>query len=141
VTEPTAIKFTRHQGQAITVDEAPPHARIDLRVIADRYAYLHMPTPDTIVFADQVVYRITGYTDGQLELELVEDWRPTPGEPKCAICSTLVSQHEGRICERPAPVVEEKPLTETDAKALKTKWRQEHGDSNIVTTVTPKEPS
>jgi hypothetical protein len=76
MTEPTAIKFTRHQGQAITVDEAPPRARMDLQVLADRYAYLHMPGPDVIVFADQVVYKVTGYADGALELELVEDWRP-----------------------------------------------------------------
>ena len=74
------IVFTRHRGQAITVDTtpAPTHTRIAVQVLADRYAYLHMPTPDTIVFADQVVYRITGYQDGALTLELVEDWRPTP---------------------------------------------------------------
>lgn len=78
MTESTAIVFTRHQGRAITVDHAPTHARISLHVLVDRYAYLHMPTPQTIVFADQVVYRITGYTDGVLELELAEDWRPAP---------------------------------------------------------------
>jgi hypothetical protein len=77
VTEPTDIMFTRHQGHAITVDTAPEHTRISLHALVDRYAYLHMPTPDTVVFADQVVYRITGYTEGALELELVEDWRPT----------------------------------------------------------------
>lgn len=112
MTEPTAIKFTRHRGQAITVDEAPQRARMDVCVLADRYAYLHMPKPDVIVFADQVVYRITGYTDGQLELELAEDWRPTSAdEPKCAVCLTPVSQHEGRICERP-------PLSDEEAGAV-----------------------
>lgn len=112
MTEPTAIQFTRHRGQAITVDVAPPQARLDLRVLADRYAYLHMPAPDQIVFADQVVYRITGYVDGQLELELVEDWRPAAtAEPKCAICLTPVSEHEGRICQRP-------PLSDEEADAV-----------------------
>lgn len=75
------IVFTRHQGQAITIDgPAPTHTRIALRVLADRYTYLHMAAPDTIVFADQVVYRVTGYDEGAcaLTLELVEDWRPAP---------------------------------------------------------------
>jgi hypothetical protein len=79
--EPTDILFTRHRGQGITVDHAPAHTRIHLPALMDRYAYLHMPAPDRIVFADQVVYRITGYTEGVLELELVEDWRPKPAEP------------------------------------------------------------
>lgn len=75
------IVFTRHRGQGITVDEAPARTRIHLQALMDRYAYLHMPTPDTIAFADQVLYRITGYTDSALELELVEDWRPAT-DPK-----------------------------------------------------------
>ena len=78
--EPTDIVFTRHPGQAITIDgPAPARTRLAVQALMDRYAYLHMPAPDQIVFADQVVYRITGYTDGALELELVEDWRPAPG--------------------------------------------------------------
>jgi hypothetical protein len=80
MTEPTDIVFTRHQGHAITVDTAPEHTRISLHALVDRYAYLHMPDEQTIVFADQVVYRITGYDAGALELELVQDWRPAAPE-------------------------------------------------------------
>lgn len=71
----TDIVFTRHRGQSITIDTAPPRTRIALQALMDRYAYLHMPAPDMIVFADQVVYRVTGYGEGALELELIEDWR------------------------------------------------------------------
>lgn len=110
MTEPADIVFTRHRGQAITVDHAPPHARIDLRVLADRYAYLHMPDDQTIVFADQVVYRITGYTDGQLELELVEDWRP-------------------------APTVQ-LPLSDEEAADIKTRWQEKHGNGQAAHPVT-----
>lgn len=79
MTDHTDIVFKRHQGQAITIEgEAPARTRISLHVLVDRYAYLHMPDPQTIVFADQVVYRITGYDEGTLTLELVEDWRPAP---------------------------------------------------------------
>lgn len=111
MTQYAAIKFTRHRGQAITVDEAPPRARLDIRVIADRYAYLHMPDAQTVVFADQVVYRITGYTDGQLELELAEDWRP-------------------------APTVQQ-PLTDEQAAELKTRWKEKHGNGQAMHPVMP----
>ncbi|MFF7550909.1 hypothetical protein ACFZCU_46005 [Streptomyces canus] len=129
------IAFTRHQGQAITIDgPAPAHTRIQLQALMDRYAYLHMPDPQTIVFADQVVYRITGYSEGALELELAEDWRPgADSEPQCAVCLTPLSQHEGRICERPAAVVaEEKPPTDE----LKTRWKEQHGKVQAVHPVT-----
>lgn len=85
------IVFTRHRGQAITIDHAPAHARLAVQALADRYAYLHMPTPDRIVFADQVVYRITGYTDGALELELAEDWRPAAEEKTMPTCTAAIS--------------------------------------------------
>lgn len=129
------IAFTRHQGQAITIDGvAPTHTRIQLQALMDRYTYLHMPAPDRIVFADQVVYRITGYEDGALELELVEDWRPAAdGGPQCAVCLTPLSQHEGRICARPAAVpAEEKPPTDEP----KTRWKEQHGNSKAVHPVT-----
>ena len=104
------IKFTRHQGQAITIDgPAPARTRIAIQALMDRYAYLHMPTPDTVVFADQVVYRITGYADGALELEFVEDWRP-------------------------APTVQRPPTAE-EYEALKAKWQQTHGNGQVVTLV------
>jgi hypothetical protein len=106
VTEPADIVFTRHRGQAITVDEAPPRARISLHVIADRYAYLHMPTPDTIVFADQVVYKVTGYAEGALELELVDDWRP-------------------------APTVQA-PITDEEAAEIKTRWKEKYATVKAV---------
>lgn len=106
------IVFTRHRGHGVTITHAPPHARLAVHVLTDRNAYLYMQGPDRIVFADQVAYRITGYTDGQLELELVEDWRPAAtAEPKCAICLTPVSEHEGRICQRP-------PLSDEEASAV-----------------------
>lgn len=101
------IVFTRHQGQAITVDgPAPQRTRIQLQALMDRYAYLHMPTADTIVFADQVVYKVTGYRDSALELELVEDWRP-------------------------APTVQQ-PLTEEQAAEIKTRWKEQHGNGQAV---------
>lgn len=107
------IVFTRHRGRAITVDTtpAPARTRIALRAFADRYAYLHMPAPDQVVFADQVVYRVTGYdtATSALELELVEDWR-TP--------VTLV--------------VEEKPLAAAEYEALKAKWLKEHGNGQAA---------
>ena len=104
------IVFTRHQGRGITIDHAPTHTRIAVPVLADRNAYLHMPTRDTIVFADQVVYRITGYSEGALELELAEDWRP-------------------------APTVQ-LPLTDEQADELKTQWKEQHGNSKAVHPVT-----
>ena len=110
MTEPTDIVFTRHRGQGITIDHAPTHTRIAVPVLADRNAYLHMPTRDTIVFADQVVYRITGYSEGALELELAEDWRP-------------------------APTVQ-LPLTDEQADELKTQWKEQHGNSKAVHPVT-----
>lgn len=104
--EPTDIVFTRHRGRGITVDTAPEHSRIQLQALMDRYAYLHMPTPDVIVFADQVVYRITGYNEGMLELELVEDLRP-------------------------APTVQ-LPLTGEQAEEIKTRWKEQHGNGQAV---------
>jgi aminoglycoside/choline kinase family phosphotransferase len=100
------VVFTRHRGHAITVDTAPPRTRIALQAFADRYAYLHMPAPDRIVFADQVVYQVTGYADGALELELVEDWRP-------------------------APTVQ-LPLTDEQAEEIKTRWKERHGNGQAV---------
>ena len=101
------IVFTRHQGKAITIDgPAPTHTRLDIRVLADRYAYLHMPDAQTIVFADQVVYRITGYKDGALDLELVEDWRPTP--------------------------TVQLPLTDEQAEEIKQRWKEQHGNEGVV---------
>lgn len=132
------IVFTRHRGQAITIDHAPTHTRIAAQVLADRYAYLHMPNRDTIVFADQVVYKVTGYEDGALLLELVEDWRPAAAdEPQCAVCLTPLSQHEGRICARPAvALAEEKPLTDEQAEENKTRWKEKHGNGQAVHPVT-----
>jgi len=100
------VVFTRHRGQGITVDIAPPRTRIHLTALLDRYAYLHMPAPDRIVFADQVVYQVTGYADGALELELVEDWRP-------------------------APTVQ-LPLTDGQAEEIKTRWKEKHGNGQAV---------
>lgn len=114
------IVFKRHQGQAITIEgEAPARTRIQMQALMDRYAYLHMPDPQTIVFADQVVYRITGYDDGALLLELVEDWRPAPGI--------------------------QTPLTVEQAEEIKAAWKEKHGKPGrmnheplqVVTHVTP----
>lgn len=106
MTESTAIVFTRHRGQGVTIDQAPAHARLEVRVLTDRNAYLYMPTPDQIVFADQVVYRITGYTDGALELELAEDWRP-------------------------APTVQT-PLTDEQAEEIKTQWKEKYATTQAM---------
>ncbi|WP_406444495.1 hypothetical protein OHB14_36585 [Streptomyces sp. NBC_01613] len=111
MTDHTDIVFKRHQGQAITIEgEAPARTRISLHVLVDRYAYLHMPDPQTIVFADQVVYRITGYDEGTLTLELVEDWRP-------------------------APTVQ-LPLTDEQAEEIKAEWKEQHGNGGVVHPVT-----
>jgi len=111
VTEYADIVFTRHQGQAITVDgPAPKRSRIQLQALMDRYAYLHMPAPDVIVFADQVVYKVTAYRDGALELELVEDWR------------------------RPPAV--QMPLTDEQAAEIKTRWKEQYGNGQAVHPVT-----
>lgn len=99
MTEYADIVFTRHKGRAITVDIAPARTRIPLRVLADRYAYLNMPDRDTIVFADQVRYRVVGLNaaDAVLELELVEDWRkpadtPPPPEPSDPVAAYQAMQ-------------------------------------------------
>lgn len=106
MTESTAIVFTRHRGHGVTIDHAPTHARLEVRVLTDRNAYLYMPASDQIVFADQVVYRITGYTDGALELELAEDWRP-------------------------APTVQT-PLTDEQAEDIKARWKEKHGNGQVM---------
>lgn len=107
-TEYADIVFTRHRGQAITIDHAPPRTRLELRVLLDRYAYLHMPTADTIVFADQVVYRITGYDipAGVLTLQLVDDWR----EPARVVMS-------------------DRPLTQAEADEIRERWRKTYGNN------------
>ena len=97
------IVFTRHRGQGITVDTAPPRTRIALQALMDRYAYLHMPAPDTIVFADPVVYRITGYQEGALELELIEDWR------------------------KPGVITLPAPMSDAEIDAFKARWQATHG--------------
>lgn len=104
--EPTDIVFTRHQGRGITVDEAPARTRIHLHALLDRYAYLHMPAADTVVFADQVVYRITGWGEGVFDLELVEDWRPKP------------------------PV--QLPLTEEQKRDIEVRWKEQHGNAGAA---------
>lgn len=102
------IVFTRHRGQGITIDHAPTHTRIALQVLADRYTYLHMPTPDTIVFADQVVYKVTGYADGALDLELVADWR------------------------KPVTLTVDRPLSGEEYEDLKRRWQEQHGDGQAA---------
>ncbi|MFF5842149.1 hypothetical protein ACFY74_11850 [Streptomyces massasporeus] len=109
MTEYADIVFTRHKGQGITVDTAPPRTRVALQALMDRYAYLHMPAPDVIVFADQVVYRITAYVEGALELELVEDWRPAPAV--------------------------QLPLTDEQAKEIKARWKEQHGNGQVINLV------
>lgn len=114
------IAFTRHRGSGITIDHAPPHTRLELRVLLDRYAYLHMPTPDTIVFADQVVYRITSFDPaaGLFTLELVEDWRKTNGV-----------------------LTFDKRLTEAEAEEIKTLWRKTYGNNQGAHPVTEVHPT
>ena len=131
MTQHTDIVFTRHRGKGITIDHAPTHTRLDPRVLADRNTYLRLPEPDVIVFADQVVYRITGFEDCWLLLELIEDWRPAAAdEPKCAVCLTPVSHHGGRICQRA-------PLTDEEDAELKTRWKERHGNGQAVHPVMP----
>lgn len=115
------IAFTRHRGRSITIDHAPSHTRLELRVLLDRYAYLHMPTPDTIVFADQVVYRITDYNPaaGMFTLELVEDWRKASG--------VLTFDHR---------------LTEAEVDEIKSRWQERYGKpdtANHAPAPTPEE--
>lgn len=109
------VVFSRHQGRGITIDEAPAHTRIAVQVLTDRYAYLHMPAPDRIVFADQVVYRITGYQEGALELELVEDWR------------------------KPGVLTFDRKLTEEEMDEIKSRWLEKHGNPEAMHSVVPLE--
>lgn len=123
MTEHEQIIFTRHRGRGITIDHAPTHTRLDPRVLADRNTYLRMPTPDTIVFADQVVYRITSFDGSALLLELVEDWRPATTPP----------------ASEPAP---SDPAAAY--QALRERWQQTHGNGEpprVVTRVEAKEES
>lgn len=118
-TQPAAeyadLTFTRHRGKAITIDTAPARTRISVQALVDRYAYLTMPRPDVIVFADQVVYRVTGWDLASrcLELELLEDWR------------------------KPAVLISDQRLTEAEAEELKARWLAEHGNNQAAHHVTP----
>lgn len=118
-TQPAAefadLTFTRHRGKAITINSAPARTRISVQALVDRYAYLTMPRPDVIVFADQVVYRVTGWDLASrcLELELLEDWR------------------------RPVMLTSDKPLSGAEAEELKARWLAEHGNNQAAHHVTP----
>ncbi len=70
------IQLTRHLGIGVKVDSAPQRAKMHVDVLASG-RYLRVEDGD-IVIADQVVYRITGYDQGDrtLTLELIKDWRP-----------------------------------------------------------------
>lgn len=107
--------FTRHRGRGITIDSAPARTRISVQALVDRYAYLTMPRPDVVVFADQVVYRVTGWdlASRSLELELLEDWR------------------------RPVMLTSDKPLSGAEAEELKARWLAEHGNNQAAHHVTP----
>lgn len=62
-------------GDHTTIVEAPPRAAIALELLFAERALIAMPGPDLIDLAGQVTYRVTGYFDGMLTLELVEDRR------------------------------------------------------------------
>lgn len=72
---PQSIIVHREGDKAVIV-EAPPRAAIALELLFEERALIAMPGPDLIDLARQVVYRVTGYLDGMLTLELVEDRRP-----------------------------------------------------------------
>jgi hypothetical protein len=100
------LMFTRHRGKAITIDSAPARTRISVQALVDRYAYLTMPRPDVVVFADQVVYRVTGWdlASRSLELELLEDMRPAAQPVQdgavCAAYQAPTEAEDSGLCAR-----------------------------------------
>jgi hypothetical protein len=76
---PGEVYITRELGHGVTVRHAPPCALLSLGALVER-GFISLHAPDTVNIADQVLYRITGYsTEHQaLTLELLEDWRPVP---------------------------------------------------------------
>ena len=77
---PRSVIVRRDGDQAVIV-EAPPRAAIALELLFEERALIAMPGRDLIELAGQVVYRVTGYVEGMLTLELTEDRRPCPCSP------------------------------------------------------------
>ena len=98
---PGEIQLTRRLGHGLTVDTAPPRARIALTALADAKWGAAMQGTDCINIADQVLYQVVGYDPESacLLLELVEDWRPAP-----------------------TPT-----LSESDMEEIKSRWQERYG--------------
>ncbi|WP_340382294.1 hypothetical protein U5640_36310 [Streptomyces sp. SS7] len=114
---PGEIYITRELGHGVTVRHAPPCALLSLRALLER-GFISLHAPDTVNIADQVLYRITGYSieHQALTLELLEDWRATPTAP----------------------------LSEAEVEAIKTRWRETYGRADAahhVDVITPAVPA
>lgn len=74
-----AVRLRRGLGGADTVEVAPPRARITLAELTDRQWLSVEATGNTVTFAGQVVYRVTGWdpVGSALLAELYEDRRHT----------------------------------------------------------------
>lgn len=98
------IQVTRQRGRGVVVDHAPQRALIGLHAVWEiGPANLEdVGDTDLINVADQVLYRVVGYTEesAALIVDLVEDWRPADAvrpEPCAAVHPAEPSAH----CDKP----------------------------------------
>lgn len=101
------IQLTRQLGRGVIVETAPQRARIALTLLTDSSSMLAMRSIDQISIADQVLYRVTGYDSehAALIVELVEDWRTSPGSSTGdGVCTATITIHDNRPlrCAQPA---------------------------------------
>lgn len=115
--DPGEVYITRELGHGVTVRHAPPCATLSLAALLER-GFISLHGPDTVNIADQVLYRITGFsTEHQaLTLELLEDWRPVPTAR----------------------------LTEAEVQDIKTRWRETYAKADAahpVEVLVPARPA
>lgn len=111
------VQLSRHLGQGLRVDTAPARARMTLTVLADMGWGARMQGADCVNIADQVLYRVVGYSPetASLIVELVEDWRPAPTAK----------------------------LTQAEVDEIKSRWLEAYGKPGTAHLMTPlgEEPS
>lgn len=114
------IQVSRHRGRGVVVDVAPARALIGLRIIRDLAwpaNIAEVGEPDLVNLANQVLYRVVGYSPetASLIVELVEDWRPAPTAK----------------------------LTQAEVDEIKSRWLEAYGKPGTAHLMTPlgEEPS